>query len=55
MSKIQIDDLTPEAIGVVEIVNNDELDIIVGAMAPGTGFMTSVCGYPGQGDDHFRV
>ncbi len=54
MERIQIDDLTAEAAGVVEIVNNDELDIIVGAMAMGTGFVTSVS-REGRTDDSSRV
>ncbi|MGC5030156.1 hypothetical protein [Micromonospora sp. DT229] len=49
MTKIQIDDLAPEETGIVELVEDDDLDLIVGAMAPGSGFICSVS----SGDTEF--
>ncbi|GAA0550974.1 hypothetical protein [Actinomadura livida] len=41
MNKLQIGDLAPEDADVVEL-GDDDLDLIVGAMAPGSGFVCSV-------------
>ncbi|GAA1793974.1 hypothetical protein [Actinomadura chokoriensis] len=58
MNKLRIDDLVPEDTGVVELVGDDDLDLIVGAMAPGSGFMCSVTSGDGPGkpaEECFRV
>lgn len=42
--KFRIGDLAPDDTEVVELVEDDDLDLIVGAMAPGSGFVCSVTG-----------
>lgn len=58
MNKLQIGDLAPEDADVVELAD-DDLDLVVGAMAPGSGFMCSVTSgdtkYSKTSEECFRV
>ncbi|HLU72826.1 MAG TPA: hypothetical protein VKZ82_11620 [Nonomuraea sp.] len=58
MIKLHIGDLAPED-DVVELVDDDQLDLVVGAMRPGTGFVCSVTSgdtkYSKNPEECFRV
>lgn len=58
MIKLHIGDLAPED-DVVELVDDDQLDLVVGAMRPGTGFVCSVTSgdtkYSKTSEECFRV
>ena len=46
MNKLQIEDLAPADGDIVELVDDGDLDLIVGAMATGSGFVCSCTGEP---------